>query len=306
MVDMGEWARVRVAVKRFNRAVRTMQKISRDFVVVKRKRMEVMEKVWQTVEDKQLSWFFKTYAKKIMKDMVDEIEKEIETASAREKVELRKELAERNTVGGPQYSFDWTRYRLPAHDRRLAISRFYMATLRRRVQAESLTMDRLRAIMDTQREIMGYLKSYGTETDVKPYLRSVLQGLDEIGQEDTEFKNVPNWWVLSDDMALDLIAVTARGMTQVDPYHGHPANKDLPGNAMFAKATAHAKTGSHGVIESLSRSQKKPMGKPGAQPEAKAKAESMPKVERTTPVDLEDLFSRFTPRLGAITEVGQP
>merc|ERR1719188_959655 len=74
-----------------------------------------------------------------------------------------------------------------------------MTTLRKRVQNEVLTAMRLKQLMGTQREIMHYLTEFqpSARTDFKPYLRSVLEGLDEIGQEESANVYSSDWWMLS-------------------------------------------------------------------------------------------------------------
>jgi len=296
---MGEWSRVRVAIKKFNTAVRLLQSKCREFVAFKRRRMEIMEKIWQTAEDRLLSGFFKKHAKNVMKAFKDDIEKEIETASAREQVNLRKQLNEMN------YSFDWRNYRIPPLERKHAVSRYYMTTLRKRVQNEVLTSMRLKALMGTQREIMHYLTEFqpSARTDFKPYLRSVLEGLDEIGQEESANVYSSDWWVLGEDVAIDLIAVTARELIQVDPFQGHPANKDLPGNALFSKASSYARTGN--IIDAATRLKRATMHGNGIETKARADAQSTQSaVDRplATGRDLEDIFNGFTPQLGVLGE----
>jgi len=294
MRDISEWTRVRVAIKTFNAAVRLLQNRCREFVAFKRRRVEIMEKIWQTAEDRLLSGFFKKHAQNVMKAFKDDIEKEIETASAREQVNLRKQLNEMN------YSFDWRNYRIPPVERRRAISRYYMNTLRKRVQNEVLNSMRLKALMGTQREIMHYLAEFqpSARTDFKPYLRSVLEGLDEIGQEESANVLLSDWWVLGEDVAIDLIAVTARDLIQVDPFQGHPANKDLPGNVLYAKATSFARTGS--ITYAATRSRRATIH--GNEDDTKADAQStQPGMDRPPAIgrDLEDIFNGFTPQLGA-------
>jgi len=254
-----------------------------------------MEKIWQTAEDRLLSGFFKKHAQNVMKAFKEDIEKEIETASAREQVNLRKQLNEMN------YSFDWRNYRIPPLERKQTISRYYMTTLRKRVQNEVLTSVRLKALMGTQREIMHYLTEFqpSARTDFKPYLRSVLEGLDEIGQEESANVYSSDWWALGEDVATDLIVATARELIEVDPFQGHPANKDLPGNVLFSKASSYARTGN--VIDAAVRTKRST----GSDTKARADAQSTQHAVDRPPAtgrDLEDIFNGFTPQLGAVSE----
>jgi hypothetical protein len=77
---VGEWARVRLSMSRLKNNIKILQRACRNFLATKRKRVDLMSKEWQRVEDIHLAAHFKELAEKT----IQEEKQKVVDAKARE------------------------------------------------------------------------------------------------------------------------------------------------------------------------------------------------------------------------------
>ncbi|CAE8642091.1 unnamed protein product, partial [Polarella glacialis] len=70
--QLGEWSRVRFAIKKTISTVRGIQTVCRQFLVTKKLRCEQIAKDWSRLEDKHLQRFFTKYAEQLIKEQMEE------------------------------------------------------------------------------------------------------------------------------------------------------------------------------------------------------------------------------------------
>lgn len=325
ITNMGEWARLRKSVKRMVDAVKMLQQRARSFLTLKKKRTDGLERMWQTIEDKHLASFFNTYAKKMAQERVGEQEAQLANSRTRDQAKIRRQLDEFHASGEHAFKaadhMDWKNYRIPPKERKLMIRRYYMEQLRKRVRSQSSLTACVHELISAQRDLVSYLNSYGSGEDFRPYMRKVLETGEQITQEEAGTV-AANWWSMSEQVVLELIGISAKMLSQSEqePFLGHPANKDLPGNPLYCRTNLNSfrmcNVDVRNPRKKLAASSKPQEG--GTPSTARAPTDAVRRSGATTVVasesedkreerreDLEDLFRGFTPRLRAITDQQQ-
>merc|ERR1712039_1000815 len=224
---------------------------------------------------------------------------------SRQKQAFYKKLQE----GGKASMRDWVEeHRIPPKERQLICNRYYMLQLRRRVRSQASIVTVAKRMLESQRELDGFLKEFGaTTTEAAYWLDSeVLQ--NEVAP--------PPFWQVTEEMVLSLIALAAQAKGPTPPFRDHPANRELSDNPMYRKPYHDAQTivliGVQQETERLddllcqvNRVVMRPseLERPVAhvvkqQPLAARQQASKQEGMR----DLEDIFDCFTPRLREISD----
>jgi len=241
LIQLGEWARMKKAVKQMARSVQMLQKASRSFLVLKRKRCNQMEKDWNKIEDQHLSDYFRMCAKKLIqehKELTEGISmtKEIKRSKAKsEAYKLKQEMKQEMismmeaSLAGGDIEIDWRSYRLPPTLKQAIIKRYYMVQLAKHVRCRSDFIDVVKSSILAEKEIIQFLKSLGAETlDSKDFYKNALQNL-----EDAALKvEKPSFKIISEDTVMMLLALAVQTLAdaRIEPFQDHPANLDLPSN----------------------------------------------------------------------------
>jgi hypothetical protein len=109
-----------------------MQRRAQDFLANKKRRTEMLAKMWVQVEDNFLSNYFRTYATQIMREEKVRREKDAEKRGAvKNKAATRTSKLTGEGVGAIHAaSTSWKSLRIPVSKRKAAIGQFYMKRLR--------------------------------------------------------------------------------------------------------------------------------------------------------------------------------
>lgn len=302
----GEWARVRRAMRRLVESVAMLQTRARQFLFLKRKRVDEMGKTWQRVEEDFLGRYFKDSMKKIMQDKAEEIAglqkkggepltpRRAQTKKARVSTLSKKsrqahDFYEKmsNDLENETLQFDISGFKIPPKKRRAVISRWYMDVLQRHVKTQQMLLTTVQNAIRSERELADFLKSLGAEDDQVAFDHTLVA---KSTAHLTVQGNVAPFYNFTEELALKLICETAKSMQDEPPFENHPANKDLAEQRMrkkFSSADAAKESAfSMAVI----------VGKP-EQPEGDPQQES----GESQPADIEDILN-FTPRLREIAE----
>jgi len=302
-VSLGEWTRVRKSMYDLKSNVKALQRACRYFLAAKRKRCEMMSKEWQQVEDAYLSTHFTALADKaIEEEKMREVEKKagpegsIKHQRAKKKMHSQQLSCEITQLKKDQV--DWKMYRLPAEERRATISRYYMVQLKKKIRQKRNLFDVVRGVVKLHHETLGFLKEFGADESQALDLKSIATS--HVGFNRRQHHH-PDFWHLTEESTLDLIAFTAhksKNDRQGEHWHNHPANVEISGmpNPMY-RPKVKALSGKGNDFLSMMGDEK-----PGsiAQRRRNTVTRMQPETEEkktTYPVDLDELWRNFTPRL---------
>jgi len=244
--QMGEWSRIRSAMKGFVDSVTLLQRWCKRFLQVKRRRCSQLEKEWDRYEDRHLENYFRSKAQSIIQEQ-KELERETAPAKKNQYRGLASGKAKRDkqallsmmekSVDGGDIAIDFRAYKIPGPERRAIINRWYMVTLRNHVRSEQTIAMTIREMLAAERELERFVKTFGTHTiqappkpteeevaEIKKLKNKALQ--DDGGlRMGGKLKN--DWYRVTEEFVVRCIAVAAQAMESVHPFHDHPANNAL-------------------------------------------------------------------------------
>ncbi|CAK9020134.1 unnamed protein product [Durusdinium trenchii] len=249
--QLGEWSRIRRAMKGFVDNVTLLQRWCKRFLTVKRRRCSQLEKDWDRYEDHHLQHFFRKNAQAIIQEQKDLA---AETASTkkqpykglvsgknkRDKQALISQLEQ--GVAGGDISIDFRIYKIPAPERRAVINRWYMVTLRNHVRSEQTMAMTIREMLAAERELERFVKTFGTHTiqappkpteeEVAEIKKLKTKASDDFNSLRLGAKLKNDWYRLSEEFVIRCVAVAAQAMENVRPFNDHPANRGLTSRPM--------------------------------------------------------------------------
>jgi len=285
---VGEWTRIKHAMKKLVNDIVKVQVAFREHLQKKRKCMFEMQKAWTAYEDDFLSTYFMIYFKKLFQDPTKEDAKTADlTQGALESEAFMGDICH------------WTQYRLPLADKTLALEKFYLSQLRKHIQTEQKWMGELKLVTQNcwQKDLEMWVKHLDGEEDEvfheSEQDASRRQGIEE-----------HRWWELPKDSGLELIASLAKSLSNVDPFHNHPANNDVLEKLLGLQGQKKTKN------MSANQMSKKLMVLPAGMEYARSRGS---KLDSNVPIDdlddvisdkpeaevqnLEQLLETFTPRI---------
>lgn len=318
MGQLGEWARVKSAMKKAVRSVRSIQENCRRFLALKHERCRQIEKDWERFEDQNLELFYERFNRRLLKQ-------KLEQARISDKRKGAKRcMYKMLKAQGQNLALNWRAFRIPPAERAKLISAFYMSRLRNKVKTSADVLKTVRMVLAHHRELNGFMSFFGGSVAAQ---ESFAKAAEE------------TWWSISEDSVIYLVGLAAQKLDakEVSPFEEHPVHKDLPRNTMFLKPQMdYAATVAEGddaldsaMLRHVQRSCWKHLYKDKDDAEAAAKAAkdasrqssptegaspSQPRrlqrflttdsmaSEEAAPPNLEDVFAAFTPRLRAIHE----
>mmetsp|Transcript_73410 Transcript_73410/g.129530 ORF Transcript_73410/g.129530 Transcript_73410/m.129530 type:complete len:871 (-) Transcript_73410:101-2713(-) len=232
--DLGEWARVKIAMRRVVAGVRSIQAISREFLALKMERCRRISEDWQRIENRCLEKFFKKYSQQLIKEQLIQAE---ENPRANANVKARQEQRGfyeelMNAVKDGQFAIDWKKFVIPPDVRAKVISGYYMGLLRTKVRTTGDLLKTTKIVLAKHRELVGFLQQFGGKMESG-------EGSTFLGQNENANIRQRSFWEVSEDTMLHLIALSAQILraTGTEPFADHPAHKDLPGNFMYRPET---------------------------------------------------------------------
>lgn len=293
MKQLGEWARMKHAMKKMIKSVILMQSTARTFLKLKRSRCEVMNREWLRAEEAWLTPYFKMYSRKLMEEHAEERNampgdkkrtghrraRQINVIERQKEAEFAKQMA--GDAKGGKMMIDWKEYRIPHKERHIAISRHYMSMLRRQVRAQRTMLMAINAAIESEKELAAFLRTMGAEqslgkVEVSP---AAVENHERLGAK--------RFYDLSEEDAVRLITVSAQALINVEPFYEHPANREQ-----------------HGVARPKKFGDRKPAAGQAAlrlNGSGGGDAEEEDEVD-TSRADIEDVFQSFSPRIRKIVE----
>eukprot|EP00933_Yihiella_yeosuensis_P028857 TRINITY_DN22647_c0_g1_i1.p1 TRINITY_DN22647_c0_g1~~TRINITY_DN22647_c0_g1_i1.p1 ORF type:complete len:825 (-),score=169.82 TRINITY_DN22647_c0_g1_i1:82-2556(-) len=332
--ELGEWARIRMAMTKVQKSVRFLQETCREFLERKISRCQKIAKDWQRFEDRNLERFFHRYAQQLVKEQMQEAENsDNKSIKAKQRSEaFYKELLQ--AVQDGEFAINWRAFRIPAKERAQVISAYYVGQLRTKIRTSSGIFDTTKEMLREHRDLQGFLREFGATL-------SAEEGRKYLNMKPVQMKSCTGkFWDVSEETALQLISLGAHLMRAkgVEPFQDHPALKDLPGNDMYWQPPLDLKQVAteqgvnqldRAVVRIMQRTSLRRIIAPQAQDagknsssasggavaivEAESDEEDMMQdlsVSRSELMarkkkkkgDLEDIFKGFTPRLRQIRE----
>jgi len=304
---IGEWARVRQMMTRLTNNVKILQRAARQFLALKRKRCDLMSKEWQRVEDSHLEVHMNKLAKKTIQD---EKNKAVEAkagpeGSIKQKMAMQKNNANKDSKLIEKMMLNnvhWIQYRIPSQDRKAVLSRFYMVHMKKKIVQTQNLIAVVHDIVQMHKDTLGFLKEFGASETQGNDLKPMATRIDGHRERPSEF------WVLSEDTALDLIAFAAQRMPKTDPWRDHPANREISGmdNPMYRpRLKAHKSGKAHDILGMMGEKRPGPvedkratLRKSTVHITALSIADDGEELSKDDkPADIGDLWDSFTPRL---------
>lgn len=320
MGQLGEWARVKSAMKKAVRSVRNIQENCRRFLALKHERCRQIEKDWERFEDQNLELFYERFNRRLLKQ-------KLEKAGISDKSDKRKGgkrgMYKMLKAQGQSLALNWRAFRIPATERAKFISAFYMSRLRSKVKTSADVLKTVRMVLARHRELNGFMSFFGGSVAAQ---ESFAQAAEE------------TWWSISEDTVIYLVGLAAQKLNakEVSPFEEHPVHKDLPRNTMFLKPQMDYKATvaegddaldsamlrlvqrscfkhlykdqeNAGVAAAAGDASRLSSPKGGASPSQSRRLQRFVTTdslasEEAAPPNLEDVFAAFTPRLRAIHE----
>jgi len=280
-----------------NAKVRLLTKVCRRFVVKKNQWCDQASKHWIQFEDHHLSRYFKEYEQRIL----DETSEEPAKSSSKTKI---------NPGSAPMT--DWKKFRIPVAERRFALGRWYLLKLRRKVQNMKGWTELLDVISERRREVQHFLALCGFD-DASEH-RATAEHLDPAANEPVVPSSPGGAAVsarITEQEALELIALSAQELRDTPPFQDHPSNKDAPAvqegltSGKMRRMLMRNEEGTSGGQQqnkSASGWLGRVRGKAPSIDSAEVGEEEGGKVRPEgrggqAEVDVDELFRRFTPRL---------
>eukprot|EP00931_Biecheleriopsis_adriatica_P119122 TRINITY_DN94391_c0_g1_i1.p1 TRINITY_DN94391_c0_g1~~TRINITY_DN94391_c0_g1_i1.p1 ORF type:complete len:920 (-),score=213.36 TRINITY_DN94391_c0_g1_i1:94-2775(-) len=233
--QLGEWARVQAAMKRTVKAVRTIQGICREFLVVKRTRCNKIAKDWERIEDRHLHRFFYKYSQQLIKEQMSQADNNPRSSGNSVKARQESQKFYNNLLSAVQegeFALDWKAFKVPPKERAKVISGHYMGQLRTKVRTTGDLLKTTRMVLARHREIVGFLQQLGGKVGADEGRSMVIDR-----RKEQQMQKYLSWWEVPEETMLGLIGLAAQILkaTGVEGFEDHPAHKDLPGNMMYTK-----------------------------------------------------------------------
>eukprot|EP00435_Cladocopium_sp_Y103_P050298 s205_g15.t1 len=181
--QLGEWSRIRRAMKGFVDNVTLLQRWCKRFLQVKRRRCTQLEKEWerQGAAQKSTEVCHGNCDSRLAQSWPTKEQKELEKETPSKKTQykgLTSGKAKRDkqallsmmekSVDGGDISIDFRAYKIPGPERRAIINRWYMVTLRNHVRSEQTIAMTIREMLAAERELERFVKTFGTHNIQAP------------------------------------------------------------------------------------------------------------------------------------------
>jgi len=220
MGQLGEWSRLKTAMKKAVRSVRNIQQNCRRFLALKHDRCRQLEKDWDRVEDQNLELFHQRFHKRLVKQ---KLEKAGIGISNKRKGKGNKDKHFMTAAKLQVNNTEWKAFKIPAAERAKLISAFYMSQLRHKVKTSANVLKTVRIALAKHREMNGFMSFFGGSVAVQESFAEPQQSA--------------SWWSISEDTLIYMLGVAAQSLKarEVHPFEDHPSHKDLPLNILFLK-----------------------------------------------------------------------
>lgn len=304
---IGEWARMRSSMTKLRTNITILQRGSRQFLALKRKRCEIMLREWQRVEDRGLAVHFNALAEKSIEDL----KKAAVEAKAGPEGTIKHMMAMQNKNNDKTTNaiakmmkdqVDWKIYRIPVKQRKAVASRYYMVQLKKKVNGNRHILTVVQEVVQAHRDTLGFLGEFGADASQANDLKNMATAQNKDPTHAAEF------WQLSEETMLGLIAFAAHqlGLKSAEPWRNHPANQEITGmhNPMYRpELKGHSANGNDflGMMGERRRdnsnngASRASIFTHGAADIPITQKHEEKKAVR--PADIDDLWSSFTPRL---------
>jgi len=231
--QMGEWARIKSAMKNTFASVKKIQRSVQLFLKVRAKRVGACEKDWHRLEDYYLNLYFKGAAKEAVQAAKEEsgvankgkAQSKMMTKEKRDRQEILNVLEAGVSKG--EVAINWRDYKIPAPVRKAIIQRWYITGLRKYVRSQAQIVATFKESMQHERELMSFLNSFGVDPKQKRLPDLGLGGRAGKQAAVNDDDNELPWYVMPEAFILKAIAVAAQAMDHDELFHDHPANREL-------------------------------------------------------------------------------
>lgn len=202
-------------------------------------------------------------------------------------------------------SVDWRIYRIPAHHRRNVVNRYYMMQLTRHIRAREQFLDTIKLSVRWQQEMVRFLKVFGAESTTMEPLAMPNQG---------QSSEAHDFWQFPEDLAIEMISLSAQALKGQAVFSEHPANKDqvLPQEVFdkYCRPPRRLKdnirlTLQNEINHNVPRATQMRLRRGSGMMDMSTREAAPGKTEvhfRKPQVDVDQLFTRFTPRLREIVQ----
>jgi hypothetical protein len=294
LANLGEWSRVRNSIRKLSQNMHVLQRASRNFLSSKKQRCDFMCKEWQRIEDYHL----RLHCTQLAAKMIGDIKQQEAIKSAKTHAPGYKRPDHAIQVDNEMHQLmqehaDWTICRIPADVRRSVIARFYLSQLRKSTKGRLNLLAAVSEVVKFHKDSSGFLKSFGADESHAADLKSMTRERHAAAE-----LNHHEFWRLTEDTALDLIAWAAHSLRHKKPWQDHPAHFDRPGNSMYRphlKLSDAVRDEGLGLLGGVKAKTFR-----GAAIRAISDKQSAKNDGASS--DLDELWQRFSPRLKALAK----
>eukprot|EP00913_Durusdinium_trenchii_P002040 g1884.t1 len=183
--QLGEWVRIRGALKQFINNVKIIQRTIREYLALKRRRCHIIEREWCRIEDGPHSCclFVCLCTATAMQ--------ETDTGKVKTKRRVLQAALEATVSSKWKLLVDFTSYRIPVAERRAIISTYYKKAIKRHMYIGKtflqLVLDALRA----GRELDNFLNQFHYENDRKSAVEPRHSILEVVGFMEQSWQSEP-------------------------------------------------------------------------------------------------------------------
>lgn len=241
-----QWAAARQCLKRLSGSFKVFQQCFRSFMAKKKRRVAAMEKDWIRFEDQSLASYVRNCARVLAEEKKRESERRSGSDSKRRAKgkEASMSDSQRSSMEAAANT-DWRLLRIPVRERRAVISRYYTFILKKTIRTRTRFLEAVQTALSLERAFDQSFRlgneDRGSDHNTPKGDRPYSEGGSPSGKENharpsicvsvaPEDGPVVDFYTLTEDLVLSLVALTAQSLEQLDPFQDHPANKDLPKN----------------------------------------------------------------------------
>jgi len=275
--------------RKLNSRVRKLQNVARAFIARKRAWTEQTSRSWLHYEDKYLETNLKD-----VKGPAPEPEKEEKRERERERPPLDspKESPKRPSTPANDW---WKILRIPAENRNAALGRWYISRLRSKVQMQSGWLGTVETAHSENKDLRQFFTLCGLDFSDQP-----LEVQVEEKPEKKQRKRNKGFLEVGEQEMLELIAIEALELRDVEPFQNHPFNKNLPRDTVRPSSGSSTGRRPRQSVANISRIRTSISNAVGDGNRDNLKHQ---RKKEMRPADVDELFRRFTPRLRQIQAI---
>ncbi|CAJ1335170.1 unnamed protein product [Effrenium voratum] len=190
--QLGEWVRIRGALKQFMNHVKTIQRTMRDYLGMKRRRCYIIEKDWCRIEDLNLSVHAQHKAQNAMQDW---------QSKGRAKRRLFQAAVEASVSNKWKLIVDISSFRIPVAERRAVISAYHKRAIKRHMVIGKTFLQLVFDALKASRELDSFLNQFNYGGGSKSAVDSMSIKREDLVIDSAQDPNELSYWQMPEEGA---------------------------------------------------------------------------------------------------------